>query len=523
MLNELEMVLSVSQIEYCILIIDDDPADFELISEHLSQIQPVTYKLEWAKSFKEAQSTLEENGSRYDAVLLDYLLGGSSSLELLKNITAFDIPAIILTGKGNFRLDQQVIQMGAADYLPKDKIDSGILDLSIRHSVERKRNEILVVRQQSELNKIVKKVAMSELAATIIHEINNPLTIIQGKLLKILHTSDQQNADLEVINKCASQALEMMNRIVKIKEGAKRIYGGKNISKFETASLREIIKDAAEVAEKRLQQTGTELHVEVSEEIELQCYPVELSQTFVNLICNACDAVEPLDSREIKISAHDDGKDIHISVKDSGTPPSVTIQQHMFDDFFTTKDKGKGTGIGLSLIKRIIKWHGGSISLDSQSPNTCFLIQIPKDQKDRKKDSFQLLIVDDEVEIVDFLRDAFIAENCMVQTASNGVDAAKLIQNNSFDAVITDINMPGLDGVELYFSATNETAQGKNPPPEFIFITGGSKYSHDVLKNNRIFYKPFNIKELVNTTLSLLSSRQLELSRTNDVQGWLAN
>jgi len=105
---------------------------------------------------------------------------------------------------------------------------------------------------------------------------------------------------------------------------------------------------------------------------------VQLSQVFINLITNACHAVEHLEERWIKIQLKESDSFYEIVVSNSGPQIPEEIQEKIFQPFFTTKDPGKGTGLGLSLSKNIIEMHKGHLALDLNSANPRFSIQLPK-------------------------------------------------------------------------------------------------------------------------------------------------
>src|SRR5690606_20345244 len=103
---------------------------------------------------------------------------------------------------------------------------------------------------------------------------------------------------------------------------------------------------------------------------------VEISQVILNLVTNAIDAISNLPTRWIKVEVQEDQDFVTISIQDSGII-SQEIKERLFKDSFTTKPIGKGTGIGLTVSKRIVEAHKGKIKLDDSTPNTNFVIQIP--------------------------------------------------------------------------------------------------------------------------------------------------
>src|SRR5690606_33457409 len=112
---------------------------------------------------------------------------------------------------------------------------------------------------------------------------------------------------------------------------------------------------------------------------------------------------------------------------------------------------------------------------------------------------------DDNEQIADILSEAFTDEDLPIEVATNGHEAIDLIMSHSFDIVVTDINLPGINGIEIY----NEVSSKLPNAPEFFFITGELKYRNSSFaQTNRVFFKPLNIPQLVRTVTTILSQQQ---------------
>jgi C4-dicarboxylate-specific signal transduction histidine kinase len=98
----------------------------------------------------------------------------------------------------------------------------------------------------------------------------------------------------------------------------------------------------------------------------------------VNLLNNACDAVQNLSERWIRFDVSANEREVILSITDSGKGISEATRRKLFQPFFTTKDPGKGTGLGLNLSRNIAEQHGGSLELDLKSPNTRFVLRLPR-------------------------------------------------------------------------------------------------------------------------------------------------
>lgn len=121
-----------------LLLIDDDEDDYVIIRGLLSEIKIQQYQVEWVSSYNKALEKMAAD--TYDIVLVDYRLGENTGLSLLKEAidTGVSAPFIMLTGKGDHKIDLEAMKLGAADYLVKDKIDVYTLERSIRYAIDRK-------------------------------------------------------------------------------------------------------------------------------------------------------------------------------------------------------------------------------------------------------------------------------------------------------------------------------------------------------------------------------------------------
>src|SRR5688572_27220095 len=120
-----------------ILIVDDDEDDFLIISDYIRNINPTRFVLHWCYNYLEALTHMKHHN--YDLYFVDYRLGAKTGLELLKEaITAqCEEPIVLLTGKGNYKVDMEAMQAGAVDYLVKTELTSEKLERCIRYSLER--------------------------------------------------------------------------------------------------------------------------------------------------------------------------------------------------------------------------------------------------------------------------------------------------------------------------------------------------------------------------------------------------
>lgn len=216
------------------------------------------------------------------------------------------------------------------------------------------------------------------IAGGVAHEINNPLGIIIARLQnlqkKILADDLDKTQGAEIIQKTINTAY----RIAKIVTGLKALSSPADDYQMEQVPLEEIIKESLVLFEENFKQLNIKLTVDDIPELKIFCKKIPIQQTISNLLENAKDAVSDVQDKWVHISFQQDAESISIAVYDSGIINSPEIKERMMEPFYTTKDVGKGAGLGLSISKAIIENHEGELFLDPDSLNTGLIIRLKK-------------------------------------------------------------------------------------------------------------------------------------------------
>jgi CheY-like chemotaxis protein len=213
-----------------------------------------------------------------------------------------------------------------------------------------------------------------------------------------------------------------------------------------------------------------------------------MQQVLLNLLNNAEQAIAKTGQQGIiRVEGGRRGSMIFITVTDNGSGIPAHLLPFIFDPFFTTKNLGEGTGLGLSIAHTLIENHGGNISAKSEPGHTVFTIELPmarspmisrdpretqplpRAQASRTKLLGRVLVVDDETAIADAICEFLNLQNITTDKANDGHEALLLLGRNRYDAIISDIRMPGMDGTQLY-----EKAVLINPAyrTRFLFMSG---------------------------------------------------
>lgn len=140
--------------------------------------------------------------------------------------------------------------------------------------------------------------------------------------------------------------------------------------------MKKIVDNALELCQEKLKNNSIYLKVNIPEEIEVSCKEIQISQVIMNLISNSINAINAREEKWINIDSEIIDNTVRIKVIDSGNKIPEHIASKLMQPFFTTKEPGKGTGIGISISKGIIESHRGKFYLDQQAEHTTFVIEL---------------------------------------------------------------------------------------------------------------------------------------------------
>ncbi|QSQ22313.1 PAS domain S-box protein [Pyxidicoccus parkwayensis] len=220
-----------------------------------------------------------------------------------------------------------------------------------------------------------KLASIGQLAASVVHEINNPMTAVATYADALLQrsrlTPGANPADQEKLKKI----LESSHRILRFTRDLVS-YARPAQDKPEKVQLNSVVDMAVGFCEHVVAQARVSVHRDYSELPPLSAVRANLVQVFVNLITNACHAMQPGGS--VYLATGRDGQDAVVTVRDTGTGIESKHLQRIFEPFFTTKPEGKGTGLGLSICQGIVENHGGRLTVESSvGSGTTFTVRLP--------------------------------------------------------------------------------------------------------------------------------------------------
>ncbi len=217
--------------------------------------------------------------------------------------------------------------------------------------------------------------SLGELASGIAHEINNPLTIILGRLT-IAQKKLERNDPPAIVTKELQTIERTVFRISNIINGLKKLAREGSFDPMEEFDMVQLVNESRDLYAQKLTASEVKFNFDQSEPIYVNAKPLQISQVILNLVNNSIDAIESLPERWINIEVTKQGDRCLISVVDSGAGIPAAIASKVMNPFFTTKDPGKGTGLGLSLSKKMVEDSQGRFFYDATKKNTTFTIDL---------------------------------------------------------------------------------------------------------------------------------------------------
>lgn len=268
--------------------------------------------------------------------------------------------------------------------LSVSKYDGGRKAVCIGIDVsELKKAQAIIEEQRLQIAASSKMSALGEMAASVTHELSSPLTVISGyaDYVKFLMAKPFDTVEVQgVIEKVITAANHASSTI----DGFRRFSRDGSKDPFEMTPIRQIIDNTLILCREKFKIRQVELKVnDFDKDLRVPCQPTQIVQVLLNLLNNAMDALEEHvkegeGPRWVSIDIVDMGRVVEMRVCDSGPGIPHDVRERIMQPFFTTKPSGKGTGIGLTISRRIMEAHQGSLNLDETVRETCFVVTLPK-------------------------------------------------------------------------------------------------------------------------------------------------
>ena len=377
-----------------VLIVDDEPVILQILS---AVFEDEPFRVTTASNGADALVLLAEQ--TIDVLLTDKNLPDHNGMDLLAAAKQRDplTEVILLTGYASLETALKALELGAFDYLVKPLDDVFAIKGKVHRALERrslaqenirlladlkKQNAALesalgeTRSLQRELIQSEKLAGIGTLAAGIAHEVSSPLFGIMGLAEAI--------SDEESLSEARSHAREIVEYCQSIRDIVKDLTSYSRSASRELGSavaLEQVVRDAAKLVERSANTEGVRLVLHADPDAIVQAHANELQQVFVNLIRNATEAVQSgtRGSGTVVVKAGVTPAEVWATVTDDGVGIPTDDLDHVFDPFYTTKEPGKGTGLGLNVAYRIVTKVRGTISVEStEGRGTVFRLRFPR-------------------------------------------------------------------------------------------------------------------------------------------------
>jgi two-component system, cell cycle sensor histidine kinase and response regulator CckA len=451
-----------------ILHVEDSEPDSELIGEMLRR-GGIDCEIVRRDTIKDYLVNLKSK--KFDLIFADCTLPGFSGLHVLELARehAPEIPFIFISGTIGEDTAIESLHNGATDYVLKNRLSRLVpaVNRAIEEAAEKAKN--LAMEQQ--LQQAHHLEAVGTLAGGIAHDFNNILTIIKGHASLLNTEGNQPDRVAEIaaiIDHAARRGSDLVNQML--------AFARKSEGTFAYTDVNLLLQHVAAMLKEAMPRN-------ISFEFQLDGTLPEIlgdsgqiERVVINLCTNARDAM-PRGGKIIFATEWFNGDPLSheptggepyllLRVTDTGVGMDETTREHIFEPFFTTKPKGKGTGLGLPVVYGLMQSHGGAVDVSSElGKGTSISLYFPLHTNGRlphqtqklpeipraTKGSETILVIDDEPDVVAFLKVMLAAHGYRVLAAGNAEEALELFQahQDEIDLLFSDFGLPTLDGFEL--------------------------------------------------------------------------
>lgn len=367
---------------------------------------------------------------------------------------------------------------------------------------------------ERQLRHAQKMEAIGTLAGGVAHDFNNVLTPIMGYTEIIKLKMRQEGFEDPSI-------IDYLGEILKAGKRAKSLvdqilaFSRSNEQKESLQYLHPIVKEVVKLMRVTLPST-----IQIDQDIDQDCGtvfvdPVQIHQVLVNLCTNSAEAIGSdhgtlvVRLKKVEYQPANDRGWVQLIIEDSGCGMSPELRERIFEPYFTTKEKGQGTGMGLALVHSIVNQHRGKIEVESEEGSgTTFTVSFPRAHKlnplhqivssdELVTGEGHVMLVDDEPQVMQVTSELLQSLGYRVTSRVSATDALRDFREapDSFDLLLTDLTMPKLTGIEL----CAEVKKIRQDLPTILFTGYSEKVSRrsaDKVGIDDYCKKPVSLKEL---------------------------
>jgi PAS domain S-box-containing protein len=342
-----------------------------------------------------------------------------------------------------------------------DQVGRPIGAMGVHHDItEQKRAAEALSRSEDQLRQAMKMEAIGRLAGGVAHDFNNLLTSVLGHAGLALDSVDQKSPvhdDLLEIQAAGGRAAQLTQQLL--------AFSRKQVLEPRLVDLNSVVTGIARMLRRTIGE-DVELATRLASDLgTVRADPIQMEQVLLNLAVNARDAMPSGGRLTIETSNVQtrEGDVVRVRVHDTGVGMSEEVRSHLFEPFYTTKEVGKGTGLGLATAYGIVQQSGGNITVTSEpGEGSTFIIDLPMVRGEPvpvepatefvpRGGSETILLVEDEESVRSLTRRVLELQGYRVLSAASGESALELSRSyaSRIHMLLTDVVMPGISGPKL--------------------------------------------------------------------------
>ena len=455
-----------------VLIVDESADDADLVKRALQRLGRVI-TLERVETASGMRAALERRA--WDVVISDWAASAFSALAVLALLDEMriDLPVVIVAGTIGDEAGGDAMLAGARDYVLKDKLDrlAPIVEREIRRERENRRARREADLLTEKLQQSQKMEAIGRLAGGVAHDFNNLLSVIltySETLIEDLKEGDPMRDDLEQVRRAGDRAADLTRQLL--------TFSRQQVIEPKVIDLNGVLSGVEKML---LRIVGDDVELTLLPGASIGCVradPGSIERVIMNLVVNARDAMPAggkltVETTNVVLDARyaeghfavKPGSYVMLSVSDTGIGMEKATMDRIYDPFFTTKEKGKGIGLGLSTVFGIVQQSGGSVWVSSEvGVGTTFKVYLPQVDAAAEPSRAQaspstlrgsetILLAEDEDQVRVAIRGILRRHGYTVLEARNAGEALLLCERHpgTIDLLLTDVVMPKMSGPEL--------------------------------------------------------------------------